>query len=80
MVEGMGNLVKAKRIAMRDFLVETLITNFAYSADARSMVKEVMLDRAIRQNLVGQNLVADNYPLYITPLGLEYIEKWKDLQ
>ena len=74
----MDMLTKAKRIAMRDFLLEMLITNFAYSADARSMVKELTLDRALRQNLVASE--HPTYRLYITPLGLEYIEKWKDLK
>ena len=70
----MDKLKKAKRITMRDFLLEMLITNFEYRSDRRSMIKEVTLDRAIRQNFV-----AGNYPLQVTPLGLDFIEKWKDL-
>lgn len=70
----MDKLTKAKRIAMRDFLVEMMITNFHYESDSRSMVKELTLDRAIRQGLV-----AGAYPLYVTPKGIQFLEKHKDL-
>lgn len=75
----MDKLEKSKRVGMCNFLVEMLITDFGYRKGNKAlavgdMTKEIILDRAVRQGFVIVN------PLRVSRLGLDYIEKWKDLK
>lgn len=67
----MDKLEKAKRITMRDFLLEVMIVGYIPSDN---LINALLLDKAKRCHYVFYN------PIRVTPMGLSVINEWKDLK
>lgn len=71
----MDELEKAKRITMRDFLLEVMIVGYKnLFGDGYSITKELLLHKANTHGYIAYG------PLRVTKSGLAFIDKWKDLK
>lgn len=68
----MDKLVKAKRITMRDFLLEVLIIGHKNN-DPSNLTKLMLCDRAAEHGYIRYS------PIRLTRSGQQFIDKWKDL-